>query len=170
MSIIIPTSLDHRKIPLKDLQAQIAGKRITVGVAIVSKASTDPTTTKLLLLQRAAEEEVLPNMYELPGGNCEATDATILDTVQREAFEETGLVITEILAEFESFEYTTKRGPALQLNFIVVANRSASEPTPTLSPDEHQAYRWAAANEFLSDLPMSAGMSEVVQNAYKAIS
>lgn len=170
MAITVPSSLEHRKIPLKDLQAEILGKRITVGVAIVANSSSE---NKLLLLQRSATEDVLPNMYELPGGNVDDSDATVLDTVQREALEETGFTITQFLAEFEPFEYTTKRGDARQLNFLVAVNElnvKGEEPTPTLSPDEHQAYKWASSSDPLSDLPMSEGMSIVVQNAFKAMS
>lgn len=85
------------------------GKRITVGVAIVSQPAPK-FSAKILLLQRAADEDTLPNMYELPGGNWEEIDSTILDTVAHEAKEETGLAMSAVLHEFEQFEYVTKRG------------------------------------------------------------
>lgn len=167
-SFQVPSSLKHRQIPLPELCAQNEGKRITVGVAIISQPPLG-LSQKVLLLQRAAEEDVLPNMYELPGGNWEETDDTILDTVAREVKEETGLVTSAVLSEFEEFEYTTKRGPARQLNFLVEVQRSQSEPTPALSPSEHQNYIWAGATDSLEDLPMSAGMRTVVRNAFRAI-
>lgn len=114
-------------------------------------------------------------MYELPGGNCEETDTTIFDTVAREAMEETGLVMRTVLCEFEEFEYTTKRGPARQLNFLIdVEQPTASdyrngELTPILSPNEHQAYLWVKAADSLEELPMSEGMKIVLQNAFKAM-
>lgn len=46
-------------------------------------------------------------MYELPGGNCEPEDGTVFDAVAREVSEETGLVISEVLCEFEDFECST---------------------------------------------------------------
>ena len=44
---------------------------------------------QLLVLQRAAHEDAYPHMYELPGGNWEKENSTILHTVAREALEET---------------------------------------------------------------------------------
>jgi len=176
-SFSVPLSLKHRNIPLHKLCDQHEGKRITVGVAIVSQPPPD-LPKKVLLLQRAADEDVLPNMYELPGGNLEGTDATILDTVARETKEETGLMMSAVLCEFEEFEYTTRRGPARQLNFLIEVQQSHSaaasgyqmgEATPTLSPSEHQAYVWVEASNSLEGLPMSEGMRIVVKNAFKAI-
>jgi 8-oxo-dGTP pyrophosphatase MutT (NUDIX family) len=166
----IPATLKHRGIPLVQLQQLYPGMRITVGVAIV----TDQPR-KLLLLQRSADEETLPNMYELPGGNCDPEDATVLETVAREAREETGLIISEVLGEFEDFEYSTKRGAAKQLNFLVRVespeNPSAGEVLiPTLNPKEHQAYVWLESLSFLDTLPMTPGMKGVVENALKAMS
>ena len=167
-SFKIPSSLKHRHIPLTELCGQNECKRITVGVAIDSQPPPG-LPKKVHLLQRAAEEDILPNMYELPGGNWEETDDTILDTVAREAKEETGLVMSAVLCEFEEFEYTTKRGPARQLNFLVEVQQSQSEPTPALSPSEHQNYLWAGAADSLEELPMSGGMRTVVRNAFRAI-
>ncbi|KAJ7475920.1 NUDIX hydrolase domain-like protein, partial [Mycena latifolia] len=159
-------------IPLDQLRELYPGKRITVGVAIVSTNSNPP---KLLLLQRSEDEETLPNMYELPGGNCDPEDATVLDCVTREALEETGLEVSEILAEFEDFEYSTKRGAAKQLNFLVRAEmpegRADSPLVPTLNPQEHQAFVWVESLGSLESVPgMTPGMKVVVQNALKAMS
>jgi len=171
--LAIPPALASRSIPLRELLDQHQGKRITVGVAVVTPGEPQ----KLLLLQRAADEDVLPNMYELPGGNCEDGDTTIFDTVVREAKEETGLVLSAVLNEFESFEYTTtKRGPARQLNFLVEVQQSAgsvdegdAEPKPTLSANEHQAYVWIGAGDSLETLQMTDGMRTVVKNALRAM-
>jgi hypothetical protein len=89
-------------------------------------------------------------------------------------WEETGLVMSAVLCEFEEFEYTAKRGPARQLNFLIEAqqphsvttsSREIEEPAPTLNPSEHQAYVWVGAADSLEELPMSGGMKTVVQNA-----
>ena len=161
MTVRIPPALEHRNIPLCDLRAQSEKKRLVVGVAIASR-----TSGKLLLLQRAADEEFLPNVYELPGGHAEDdTDATIFDTVVREAAEETGLMVTAVLREFEPFEY----GRSVQLNFVVEVEAAEDEvPVPKLNPSEHQAFVWANVDG-LDGLPMSEGMGEVVRNAFGAI-
>ncbi|KAJ6609250.1 NUDIX hydrolase domain-like protein [Mycena sp. CBHHK59/15] len=166
----IPPTLEHRNIPLDRLRELYPRKRITVGVAIVSRDQP----RKLLLLRRSADEETLPNMYELPGGNCDPEDGTVLDAVARETREETGLVVAEILREFAEFEYSTKRGPAMQLNFLVRVQMpggySPESLIPTLNPEEHQAYVWLESLELLESLPMTPGMKGVVANALEATS
>ncbi|KAJ7773384.1 NUDIX hydrolase domain-like protein [Mycena metata] len=157
----VPGALAHRDIPLDALKAQHPGKRITVGVAIVS----DDEPRKLLLLQRSANEDTLPNMFELPGGNCDPGDLTVIDAVARETEEETGLVVAEVLSEFEHFEYSTKRGPAMQLNFLV---RVEHDGTLKLNPEEHQACLWIESPGVLDTLPMTAGMKKVVACALEA--
>ncbi|KAJ6513153.1 NUDIX hydrolase domain-like protein [Mycena sanguinolenta] len=165
----IPATLEHRNIPLAQLREVYPGKRITVGIAIV----TDQPP-KLLLLQRSADEDTLPNMYELPGGNCDPEDGTVLDTVVREALEVTGLVVSEVLSEFADFEYETRRGAAKQLNFLVRVQTpegpGAQSLTPTLNPKEHQAYVWLESLNALDSLQMTDGMKKVVENAVKAMS
>ncbi|KAF8915040.1 hypothetical protein CPB85DRAFT_1295448 [Mucidula mucida] len=139
----IPSALDHLKVPLRNVCELHPGKRLT----------------------RAAEEDILPNMYEFPGGNIEAvTDSTIFHTVAREALEETGLVNSQ------SFEYATKRAEARQLNFRVRVEAPCDRPIPTLSHSEHQTYIWIDSVEFLDSLPMTDGMKEVVGNALTAMS
>ncbi|KAJ7455375.1 NUDIX hydrolase domain-like protein [Mycena galericulata] len=166
----IPETLKHRDIPLDQLRQLYPGKRITVGVAIIAESSVHPSW-KLLLLQRSDDEETLPSMYELPGGNCEPEDGTIFDAVSREAREETGLVISEVLSEFEEFEYSTKRGAAKQLNFLVRVREMPEGPlVPTLHPEEHQTYVWLESESpsILDSLPMTPGMNTVVNNALEA--
>ncbi|KAJ7714965.1 NUDIX hydrolase domain-like protein, partial [Mycena maculata] len=149
-------------------------KRITVGVAI---AALDGASWKLLLVQRAAGEKILPGVYELPGGNVDPEDVTIFDTVAREALEETGLEVSEVLSDFEDFEYSTKKGAAQQMNFIVRARMPGSSDedealTPKLNPEEHQAYVWLdseAPQSIPETLTLTEGMQEVVKNALNAM-
>ncbi|KAJ7067879.1 NUDIX hydrolase domain-like protein [Mycena amicta] len=165
----VSAAVQDRDIPLDALRAAHPGKRVTVGVAVIAKNVLG--VDQLLLLQRAADEEAYPNMYELPGGNWEEIDTTILHTVAREALEETGLVVTCITNEFAGFEYTTRRGDAQQLNFIVQVQNPAEGglPSPTLNPKEHQAFAWVGPADSLSDFPMSESMSKVVKDALKEI-
>ncbi|KAJ6543904.1 hypothetical protein B0H19DRAFT_956552, partial [Mycena capillaripes] len=79
----------------------------------------------------------------------------------------TGMVVTRIAREFPGFEYTTRRGPAQQLNFIVAVESPQAPskdglPSPKLSPEEHQAYAWVGPADSLDDFPMSESMKEVV--------
>jgi 8-oxo-dGTP pyrophosphatase MutT (NUDIX family) len=43
------------------------------------------------------------------GSHVEDSDATILDAASREVYEETGLTVTEFLAETPSFEYSVEK-------------------------------------------------------------
>lgn len=84
----------------------------------------------ILLLKRAAHEDVYPNIWEIPGGKVEDSDPTILDAVKREVVEETGIKVLRIIRAVRSFDYTLEkiakddgeeksiRSTSLQLNFI----------------------------------------------------
>ncbi|WVQ99746.1 hypothetical protein IAU59_006888 [Kwoniella sp. CBS 9459] len=62
---------------------------------------------KILLVHRAATENDYPDHWEIPGGGAEpGVDQTLLETVVREVKEETGLVVSAILGEFEGFEWS----------------------------------------------------------------
>jgi 8-oxo-dGTP pyrophosphatase MutT (NUDIX family) len=117
---IIADSVKPFNVPPGDLRLQYPGKRLVVGVAIVSLPPNDLSGSqlKLLLLQRAETEDVYPLMYELPGGGAEPDDMTLLSTVVREAEEETGLSITNIWGTFPGFEYETSKSKAIQFNFF----------------------------------------------------
>ncbi|KAJ7603990.1 NUDIX hydrolase domain-like protein [Mycena polygramma] len=155
----------HR--PLEAVCAEHEGRRVVVGVAIVSKSN------KLLLVQRAAVEDEFPNMYELPGGNRNPEDNTISHIVVRETSEETGLAVKRIVHEFPGFEYDTSRGRAQQFNFFVELDESTpledGLPTLKLDPKEHQAYTWVGPEDSLEQFPMSKDMKVVVQNALAAM-
>ncbi|THU83540.1 hypothetical protein K435DRAFT_689390 [Dendrothele bispora CBS 962.96] len=166
----ISPAIHERSISLEKLWAQNEGKRITVGIAIVAKALslTDSFKSKLLFLQRAANEDAYPNVYELPGGNWEKSDETILHTVAREALEETGSEVTAICTEFDGFEYmTVKPGRANSLTSNNNSDASGEPPEPTLNAEEHQVYVWVEEGDDLEKFPMSDinGMRTVVQNA-----
>ncbi len=59
-------------------------------------------TPHLLLVQRAANERSYPNKWEVPGGSCEASDPTVLHSLARETFEETGLRLTKVTRQIGS--------------------------------------------------------------------
>ncbi|WVF71115.1 hypothetical protein IAT40_005912 [Kwoniella sp. CBS 6097] len=108
----------------------------------ISSATPKTTTTatesgrRILLVQRAASEieECYPNHWEIPGGEAElGVDQTLLETVVREVKEETGLVVSGILGEFEGFEWSGEgdmEGSGYkQYNFVVEVNLNRdSEP------------------------------------------
>lgn len=92
IQIHIPPSLRHLTVPLSTFLAQNRQyTNLAVGAFIfVSSNSTTPAL-RLLIVQRAASERGFPNLWEVPGGSCEASDPTVLHSLARETFEETGL-------------------------------------------------------------------------------
>lgn len=117
---------------------------------------------KLLLVRRAAHD-FLGGNFELPGGGVDEGE-TIDESVRREFFEETGLTVREILGTFEGFDYVTDRKPkARQVNVLV----TVEDGDVTLSPDEHDTFRWASPADYV-DLPMSDKMRVTVECAFGA--
>jgi 8-oxo-dGTP pyrophosphatase MutT (NUDIX family) len=160
-------------IPLDALQARHPHKPLVVGVAVAKPGRSDgPGEHQILLVRRVSSEDEFPNAWELPGGGAEVgTDKTILDTVVRETFEETGLEITSITKIIKGFEYWASKGDAIQFNLLV----EVKEPVEVkLNPEEHDEYAWAG----LEDLERHFGplgedsravMRDVVVDALKRI-
>ncbi len=89
------------QVSLTVFQLNYLGIRLVVGMAIFYRRTSffnDPSHEL---------EETLPSMYELPGEHAEPIDATILETVRRETFEETQLVVKQAIPSFGGFEYTS---------------------------------------------------------------
>jgi len=109
-----PESLARYNLPLPEILARVApdGRdRIAVGAFVFFTSSTQTKelpSPKLLLIRRSAHEAAFPQAYEVPGGGAEAppTDKTLLDSVARELYEETGLVAKRIrrFIDFKDFE------------------------------------------------------------------
>ncbi|MCJ1238674.1 hypothetical protein MMC14_006665 [Varicellaria rhodocarpa] len=98
VSIHIPAELSHLIIPPQQfLQMNSEIDNLAVGAFIFSPSATTPSTTRLLLIQRAATERAFPHCWEVPGGGAEYTDPTVLHSVAREVFEETGLHLTKLV-------------------------------------------------------------------------
>ncbi|CAA7268598.1 unnamed protein product [Cyclocybe aegerita] len=155
-------------VPLAELRTQNQNKRLVAGVAIVAKSSPDSTAMKLLLIRRASTEDVYPLMYEIPGGGAEDEDDSIIATAVREVKEETGLTIVRILQSFEGFEYATRKGRAIQFNFMAEVE-GGLDAEVKLNPSEHEDYAWVGPDDDLSKYPMTESMLTVVNNALAII-
>ncbi|KAF8347739.1 NUDIX hydrolase domain-like protein [Amanita rubescens] len=143
--------------------------KLVVGVAITHPLVSATKPLQILVVQRAAHEKVYPGFYELPGGNVEDSDKTILDAAVREAAEETGLIVSNIVGEIQPFEYSIEKILAaeegaiptaivrttIQLNFVAQV---------TLNPEEHQKYAWVS-KEDLGEYKMTPAMTGVVTDA-----
>ncbi|KAF3480008.1 NUDIX domain protein [Arthroderma uncinatum] len=118
------------------------------------------TTRPHALLLRRSLSDSLGGLWEGPGGSCDSTDATVLDSVAREVLEETGLHVSRIrkLVAVDQWNRDRglasgpeKRGMAVKFSFAVdvhEANPKADIFNPDwehnikLTPGEHERYRW----------------------------
>lgn len=146
ISIHIPPSLQKYAIPLsKFLETHPRCATLAVGAFIFAPSSlhvSSPAIPRLLLIRRAAAERSFPNLWEIPGGGAEPSDPTIIHSVAREVFEETGLHLQRVVRQVgdtEEFMVGSKDGPkpCLKLNFEIEVQEignplsaSASESQP----------------------------------------
>jgi len=147
--------------------------KIVIGAIIFDKRSSEPQ--KVLLLKRAAHEKHYPNIFEIPGGNVEDTDATMRDAVIREVLEETGLQVSEITAAVRPFTYSMEKKvvdeetgevlgvsrTSLQLNFVCEVMGFDFR----VNGDEHSEGRFVARGE-VAELNVTEQMRAVVEEAF----
>ena len=151
--------------------------KIVVGAATLRYTST-LTSLKIpsiLLLKRAPHEPYFPNVFELSSGKVDPNDPTLNYALAREVQEETGLDVTEVLAELKPMIYRTEKTviddtgreafiskTAIQLNYVV----SVSSGEVKLSADEHSESYWAT-EEDLGKLDITTEMRAVIQEAFE---
>lgn len=119
---------------------------------VVFCAPPSTTPARILLVQRAADDS-MPNLWELPGGAVDPTDATVLDGCARELKEETGLTVIRILrrvtegADGEPVTvHTNSRGNRIFAKFVFEVEVRDDEEV-VLDPIEHQGWVWATEEE-----------------------
>lgn len=101
----------------------------------------DPSTQEepLYLFLRCSQKSYLPGIWQIVTGKL-SPDETTSTAVQREIFEETGLVCSEIYnVDVTMFYEQSKNRIAFSANFCAFANHSKSV---ILSENEHDEYRW----------------------------
>ncbi|KAL8991333.1 MAG: hypothetical protein Q9169_007896 [Polycauliona sp. 2 TL-2023] len=127
---------------------------------------------KILMLKRAAHEKIFPNVFEIPGGKMEQSDATILDAVKREVLEEAGMVVEKVIGAVKPFDYSLEKKDvddgggevsvwytSLQLNFVCEVSRY----DVTVNPEEHSEARFVNSVEMMKDLEVTEQMRVVVE-------
>ena len=112
---------------------------------------------QLLIVQRAADEKGFgANLWEVPGGQVDSEDPTILHGLQRELFEEAGLRCKRVLYQLGHGNTFTsgKQGEKkwFKQSFVVQVENDdpLGPPKITLDPVEHQAYLWITEAELLA--------------------
>jgi 8-oxo-dGTP diphosphatase len=113
----------------------------------------------LLVVRRAADDDFLAGVWELPGGGVDPGE-TIEQGAIRELFEETNLTVDEIVGVFEGFDYATpKKLKVRQVNFKATARPGAIKLT------EHDMYRWITMDE-VSSLRTTKTMETCITRAF----
>ncbi|EPS42686.1 hypothetical protein H072_3289 [Dactylellina haptotyla CBS 200.50] len=143
-----PPTLEQYNKPLNEIILANA-PRDTIGVgAYVFKGDSGSPDRQLLLIRRSANETAFPEMYEVPGGGAEAPpiDATLLDSVARELFEETGLVAKNIVRLIDHVDFEGRRGDKWRKFNFEIEVESAAEVV--LQPAEHDEFMWVTFMEF----------------------
>ena len=98
---------------------------------------------EILLLKRSEDEDVFPNLWDIPGGTLEDGEDPEIG-MRREIMEETGLNVKEIsLVACASNIDTNKNKQFILLEFIT----QYIGGTLILNPKEHQEYRWVVFSD-----------------------
>lgn len=124
---------------------------------------------KILIIQRSADEDVFPNLWEIPSGKREPFE-TSHNALVREIKEEVGIDVAPIMPvgvfEFK-IEKEDEIRDATQISFLC---KPTGEPKVKLS-NEHQNFVWIDEKE-LDKYELSKETKEVIRKAleiYKKI-
>lgn len=117
---------------------------------------------QVLILQRSADEDIYPEMWELPSGKREYFESS-QDSLVREIKEETGLDV-KIIQPCSVFEYKIEKPTEIrdstQINFIVT-----SESSEVKTSNEHQDFVWISESE-IEKYNMSEETRKVIYEAF----
>ena len=97
MSQLPPSGTSYLKMSLGETLAKVNAEsslkfdKVVVGAAILRNDH------RILLLKRRADEQHYPNVYEIPGGKVESSDADVMAAIIREVSEESSLTVTKVV-------------------------------------------------------------------------
>lgn len=137
---------------------KIVQKIIVAGVVVDSN--------KVLIVQRGADEEIFPNLWEIPSGKREPFEKS-KDAVAREVEEETGVKVKPIMP-VDVFEFKVEKEDevrdATQISFLC---KPVGKPKVKLSP-EHQNFAWIGESE-LDDYNLSKETKRAISKVFKIL-
>ena len=121
---------------------------------------------KVLILQRHKDEDVYPDMWELPSGKREALESSE-DSLIREVQEEAGLDI-KVMMPFSVFDYQIEKPDEIrdstQINFLVTL---VNDKDIVLS-NEHQAFVWITLGQ-IDQYDITEATKNVIKKAFEVI-
>lgn len=132
-------------------------QKIVLGGAVIRDG-------KILILQRHKNEDVYPNIWELPSGKREPLEPSE-NSLIREVREEAGLTVSIILP-FSVFDYQIEKPDEIrdstQINFLVVPTDDAG----VVLSGEHQAFAWIISQE-IDQYELTDATKNVIRKAFE---
>jgi len=136
-------------------------QRVVVGGVILNKEG------KILILQRSKDEDIFPEMWELPSGKREFFEDSQSSLI-REIKEETGLSKIKIIMPFYVFEYKVEKQEEIrdttQINFLV----KLLEDEEVKLSKEHQNFAWISQDE-IEKYKLSEETKNVISKAFELL-
>lgn len=114
---------------------------------------------KFLLISRGRSESNFPSLWAFPGGKVEIGE-TVVDTIKREVFEETALILNDECCFLDSYFFKTSVGIA----FLV---RASSDNV--IVSDEIEDFRWVEALDDLKAFNCIPGIHNHLQRAIEML-
>lgn len=133
-------------------------QKIVLGGVILNNAG------KFLILQRHENEDIYPNMWELPSGKKEPLELS-KDALLREIKEEAGVKV-EVLVPFSVFDYQIEKPEEIrdstQINYLTKLKENQSVKIS----NEHQKFDWVSADK-LENYNLTDATKNVLREAFK---
>ena len=117
-------------------------------LVLVNRALILNKKGELLLIQRSKDDTWQPNKWELPGGKLDAGQ-DISNALEREALEETGLVVVPIDKIVYMHSEILTKGKYKGLSYIVLVGLTKHIGNRVTLSDEHQDFAWVSAEQAL---------------------
>lgn len=96
---------------------------------------------KVLIIQRCSTNRYKPLMWDVPGGK-KQTGESVLEGLQREVFEETGLKINRVIKPLSVFANTTQVPVREDVQIVFLCTVENCHEEVVLDKTEHQRYEW----------------------------
>lgn len=120
---------------------------------------------KVLIVERARDDNFMPGFFELPGGKIDFGE-TAEEALVRECKEEVGLDVKAI-KPYSTFSYTAKQDTehAIDIQFVV---RVVKDDTEVKLSDEHESFQWITVEE-VENYKFSDEMRKVIKKGFENI-
>lgn len=120
---------------------------------------------KVLIIQRATDEDYMPGLWEIPSGKREPSEK-IADGTKRETMEETGLSV-EIGDPVGIFEYKVdKPNEIREVTQICFLATPIGDAEVKLS-NEHQNFAWISESE-INKYNITEETKEIIRKAFRS--